>query len=80
MVAQHVNHNFTLCMVFYCILNIVNNSKHVIQRMLTGTAELWVFYAANKMHNWKRKQSILVKLLIYILEWHEEKGNAACFL
>lgn len=80
MVTQNVNHNFTLCSVFYCILNIVNNSKDVIQRMLTATAELWVFYAANKMHNWKMKQSILVKLLIYILEWHEEKGNAAFFL
>lgn len=61
-------------MVFYCILNIVNNSKHVIQRVLTGIAELWVFYAANRRPNWKTKQSILVKLLIYILKWHGEKA------
>lgn len=77
MVTWHVNHNFTLFMVFYCILNIVNKSQHVIQCMLTGAAELGVFYAANETPNWKTKQSVLVKLLIYILEWHKKKGNAA---
>lgn len=42
--------------------------------MLTGAAELGVFYAANETPNWKTKQSVLVKLLIYILEWHRKKA------
>lgn len=68
-----INHNFSLFMEFYCVLNIVNNSKHLIQCVLTGTAEHWVFYATNRVPNWKKKQSILVKLLIYMLKWHKEK-------